>query len=156
MSYPQQPYAQPQQPAPKSNKTLWIVLGIIIGVPVILMGGCAACVVVAGLIGSQNQNRPFDVTTPTPAVRTQPSPVAPATTSPASGVTMANFSRLKNGMPYEQVVGILGKEGMELSRNQIADIETVMYQWNGEGFGANMNAIFQQNKLMSKSQFGLK
>lgn len=30
-----------------------------------------------------------------------------------------------------------------------------MYQWGG-GFGANMNAIFQNGKLVQKAQFGLK
>jgi hypothetical protein len=73
-----------------------------------------------------------------------------------TGVTMANFSKLKTGMTYTQVVKILGKDGEELSSNEIGGVKTVMYKWDGDGFAANMNAMFQNNKLMSKSQFGLK
>jgi len=69
---------------------------------------------------------------------------------------MANYSRLKTGMNYEQVVKILGKEGTELSSTEFAGVKTVMYKWDGEGFGANMNAMFQRNKLTTKAQFGLK
>jgi hypothetical protein len=75
----------------------------------------------------------------------------------ASGLTMATFNQLKTGMTYEQVVKILGTDGKELSSSEIGGIKTVMYQWEGSGsLGANMNAMFQNGKLMSKSQFGLK
>jgi hypothetical protein len=69
---------------------------------------------------------------------------------------MANFSQLKTGMTYAQVVKILGKDGEEMSSNEISGIKTVMYKWDGNGFGANMNAMFQNGKLMSKAQLGLK
>src|SRR5690242_11917409 len=77
------------------------------------------------------------------------------------GVTMANYSRLKTGMTYSQVVNILGKEGTELSSSEIAGIKTIMYQWYGDGltgnvFGANMNVMFQNGKLVQKAQFGLR
>ncbi len=69
---------------------------------------------------------------------------------------MANYTRLKTGMTYPQVVEILGKEGTELSSNEIGGYRTVMYQWEGEGFAANMNAMFQNGKMIQKAQFGLK
>lgn len=37
----------------------------------------------------------------------------------------------------------------------MASIETVMYQWVNRN-GSNMNAMFQNNKLVQKAQFGLK
>ena len=83
----------------------------------------------------------------------------PATeeTRSRSGVTMANFRRLESGMSYEEVTGILGKEGEEISSSDIAGIHTVMYQWMGDtGWGANMNVMFQDDKLIQKAQFGLK
>jgi len=49
---PQPPY--PQTPLAKSNKKLWIILGIVIGIPTILMGGCVACVALLGLSGANN------------------------------------------------------------------------------------------------------
>jgi hypothetical protein len=60
-------------------------------------------------------------------------------------------------MTYSEAVGILGSPGTEQSRSNIADTVTVMYTWPGSGtLGANMNAIFQQDKLVSKAQFGLR
>lgn len=78
-------------------------------------------------------------------------------TKPAEtgGVTMANFNKIKNGMRYEEVVKILGKEGEVLSETEAGGYKTVMYKWDGEGF-SNLNAMFQNGKLISKAQFGLK
>ena len=56
----------------------------------------------------------------------------------------------------EEVVAILGKEGEEMSSNDVAGYNTVMYKWDGDsGFGANMNGMFQNGKLVQKAQFGL-
>ncbi len=85
------------------------------------------------------------------------SPTTASTPASTAGVTMENYNRLKTGMTYVQVVQILGKEGEELSSNEIGGYKTVMYKWDGDaGWGANMNAMFQNGKLNSKSQFGLK
>jgi Domain of Unknown Function with PDB structure (DUF3862) len=74
------------------------------------------------------------------------------------GVTMANYKKLENGMSYREVVAILGKEGEEMSSNEVAGIKSAMYKWDGDGggFGANMNAMFQNGKMMSKAQLNLK
>ena len=84
------------------------------------------------------------------------SPQASAPVASTSGVNMENYLKLQNGMTYEQVVEMLGEQGEELSSNQIGGTKTVMYMWKAKGFGgANMNAMFQDNSLMQKSQFGL-
>lgn len=77
-------------------------------------------------------------------------------------VTKAHYDRIQKGMSYRQVVAVIGAEGEELSRNELEgvpgvmeSVETVMYQWQN-GNGSNMNAIFQNDKLMQKAQFGLK
>ena len=77
-------------------------------------------------------------------------------------VTKAEYDQLVNGMSYDEVVRIIGEEGEELSRNHIdgvpgvmESVDTVMYMWKNP-FGANMNAMFQNDKLMQKAQFGLK
>jgi hypothetical protein len=75
---------------------------------------------------------------------------------PHAGVTQANFQRLETGMSYYQAMAILGEDGEEISSNEIAGVKTVMYKWEGPGFGANMNAMFQNGKLISKAQSGLK
>lgn len=81
-----------------------------------------------------------------------------ATDKPAepAGVTLAQFEQVANGQTYEEVVAILGFEGTVSSESEIAGIKTAMYTWKGDGFGANMNAMFQDGKLISKAQFGLK
>ena len=74
-----------------------------------------------------------------------------------SGVNMTNYSKIETGMSYSQVAALLGENGTELSSNELAGYKTVMFSWNAKnGFGANMNATFQNDKLMSKAQFGLK
>lgn len=77
-------------------------------------------------------------------------------------VAFDEYDKIKDRMSYQQVVQIIGVEGKEISRNKIEgipgvmeSIETVMYQWENSN-GGNMNAMFQNNKLMQKAQFGLK
>jgi hypothetical protein len=75
---------------------------------------------------------------------------------------MAKYDAIKTGMSYIDVVAIIGFGGEELSRNKIngvpgvmESVETIMYQWVNSG-GSNMNAIFQNNRLFQKAQFGLR
>lgn len=73
-----------------------------------------------------------------------------------SGVTMEQFNSISEGMTYDEVVKALGSEGEVQSSNEIGGIKTVMYMWKGTSLGSNMNATFQDGKMMSKAQFGLK
>jgi hypothetical protein len=80
----------------------------------------------------------------------------------SSVVSMAKYSQIQNGMTYGEVVNIIGSQGQELSRNSMdsipgvmSSISTVMYSWQNPG-GSNMNAMFQNDRLISKAQFGLK
>lgn len=68
---------------------------------------------------------------------------------------MANYLRLESGMSYAEAVKILGGSGVEAGRSEVPGYQTVMYKWQGVGLG-NMNAMFQNDKLISKAQFGLK
>lgn len=88
--------------------------------------------------------------TEAPAVQ---APVAPAK---SSGVTLAQYNQLTDGMSYADAVAILGEPSQELSRSSLAGITTVMYMWNGTSLGANMNAMFQDDKLVTRAQFGLR
>jgi len=72
------------------------------------------------------------------------------------GVTKAAFLRLQTGMSYAQAVSILGSDGDEEVHSEMAGVVTVSYRWKGEGtIGANMSAMFQNDKLVTKAQFGL-
>lgn len=99
---------------------------------------------------------PTEEIVPTAEAATEAPTEAPAPAD-STGVNLANFNRIQNGMTYEEVVAILGEEGTVLSETDIAGIKTVMYQWFGTGsLGANMNAMFQNGAMIQKSQFGLK
>jgi hypothetical protein len=74
-----------------------------------------------------------------------------------TGVNMANYLKLQNGMTYQQAVSILGRAGEEMSSSDVAGYTTIMYKWDGDsGFGSNMNAMFQNGRLTTKAQFGLR
>lgn len=48
----------PQAPSANSNKRTWIILGAVIGVLVIVMGGCVACGALIGLSRLSDENDP--------------------------------------------------------------------------------------------------
>lgn len=77
-------------------------------------------------------------------------------------VTMSAYQQVANGMSYRQVAQIIGEAGEETGRSNIggvpgvqASVETVSYQWVNPD-GSHMNAIFQNDKLMTKAQVGLR
>jgi hypothetical protein len=78
----------------------------------------------------------------------------PSIFAPSPDVTMASYQRIQEGMTYEQVRSIIGKAGEELSRSEIAEYTTVMYMWKNTN-GSNMNAMFHNDRLVQKAQFGL-
>jgi hypothetical protein len=85
----------------------------------------------------------------------RPEAVVELATGANAGITLANYERLQTGISYAQACEILGKTGTEMSRSEMVGYVTVMYSWQGDGV-ANMNAMFQNGKLVSKAQFGLK
>lgn len=99
-----------------------------------------------------------DPAKPGPA-RADAVPAAPAPEeAPANdpGISAAEFGALRTGMTQAEVTAVVGSGGEVISENEMAGIRTVMVQWDGEsGFGANANAMFQDGKLIQKSQFGL-
>jgi hypothetical protein len=70
-------------------------------------------------------------------------------------VTMAQYSAIKPKMSKSEAVNILGCAGTEISSGVMAGITTEMFSWKGTSPGANMNAMFQNNRLINKAQFGL-
>jgi hypothetical protein len=71
-------------------------------------------------------------------------------------ITKQQYDGIENGMTYEQVCAIVGRSGEELVNTQIAGYTTVMYSWkNSDGSYSNMNAMFQNGRLISKAEFRL-
>jgi hypothetical protein len=146
----------------------WWPIALAVGLPCALIalccGGPLLVTIVSGPIDPAEEFSPVDdEVAPGPE---QPGP-RPAATPPkpkasAQVVTRAKYDRLDNGMSYRQAVAVIGAEGEELARNRVEgapgvmeSVETVMYAWTNAD-GSNMNAMFQNDKLMQKAQFGLK
>jgi hypothetical protein len=77
-------------------------------------------------------------------------------------VTAEEYQRIQNGMSYQEVVAIIGSPGEEMGQNKIDGIPgvmdattTIMYLWTNNN-ASSMNAMFQNDSLMQKAQFGLK
>jgi hypothetical protein len=130
-------YMQPLTPPSKSAK--WAVR-ILVGSGVLIVA-----VIIAEII--------FALITPWPI---QPAPDRLVMITPKTVVTLAQYERLQTGMTHQQVVGILGGEGLELPRNGVGSGGEVTYRWWGAEIGAGMRATFQDGKLIQKSQSGLK
>ena len=69
---------------------------------------------------------------------------------------MHESSRLQTGMTTDYVNRIIGRPCTELSRAEFGGSSTVMRMWEGTGsWLGNMNATFQNGRLMAKAQMGL-
>lgn len=116
----------------------WGILAIILS-----LVGLGAIIYTSQQITSIFTDKPGRISLPQPAFA--PPPI----------VTQAQYDRILNGMSYQQVRNIIGTGGEELSRSDIAGMTTVMYSWTNSN-GSNMNAMFQNGRLVNKAQFGLR
>ena len=71
-------------------------------------------------------------------------------------ISYSEFLQLTDGMLYDEAVKIVGSPGELLSENNVGGVRTFMVSWTGSGNEGSANAMFQQNRLVSKSQLGLK
>jgi hypothetical protein len=78
-----------------------------------------------------------------------------AHTSSACDVMKQQYNQLKMRMTYAEAVKVLGCDGEEISSSEVAGFKTNMYMWHGTG-DANMNAMFENGRLISKAQMGLR
>jgi hypothetical protein len=82
-----------------------------------------------------------------------PNPLTSSGSPPV--VALAKYNAIREGMSYQEVTSIIGVQGQELSRSDLAEYTTVMYSWSNSN-GSNMNAMFQNGRLVNKAQFGLR
>ncbi len=121
--------------------------------------GIFALLIVIGIIGAINAPRQPRTTGESSV---NPGAVDYAPLGGAPVVTLAQFNRIKTGQSYAQVKSIVGVDGAVQSENKtdaipgVMDaITTVMHGWQNPD-GSGMNAMFQNDKLVQKSQFGLR
>lgn len=71
----------------------------------------------------------------------------------AAGVTIENFNKLAKGMTVAEIKKIIGSDGKLISEGDNPGYKMSMYQWkNGKN---NISCMFQNDKMISKTQFGL-
>jgi outer membrane protein assembly factor BamE (lipoprotein component of BamABCDE complex) len=79
------------------------------------------------------------------------------TNNQAARLTLENYGKIKVGMSYEEVVAILGKETEILSEDiPVAGQKSGLYKWSAKSGEVNISALFQNGKVLTKNQFGLK
>jgi hypothetical protein len=107
-----------------------------------LLMGVAAMLLVAVLIAKMPEHPAAPTTQP---VRPQP-----------AEVSYASFENLYNGMSYAEVCRVAGRQGTLSSQVSLNGApETKLYTWTYPT-GANFSVTFQDDKLVSKAQVGLK
>lgn len=111
---------------------------------VVLIG--VGILVLIGVIGS--------ITNSGSSSRSTTSSSSSSSSSSRDEVTYSEYQRIADGMSYNEAVGIIGFEGEEMSRSNVAGYSTVMYMWSNRN-GSNMNATFQNDEMVLKAQFGL-
>lgn len=74
--------------------------------------------------------------------------------TPSGRVTKEAYDRVEMGMARPAVERVIGRPGEEMSRSEFAGIVTVLYSWRNPD-GSNMIVTFQNDRSISKAQFGL-
>jgi hypothetical protein len=96
--------------------------------------------------------------TPPPSV-SNTSTVPTTTNSPAStssaGISMEKYNQIKNDMKKSEVEKIIGSAGEEISSSSGGGFTFSTFKWSGENF-ATIIISYKDDKVMSKSQYGLK
>lgn len=72
-----------------------------------------------------------------------------------SGPTMNKYNEIKTGMTKSEVEKILGGKGEEISSSSGGGFTFSAHKWAGEKFSYVM-VTFKNDKVMSKSQYGMK
>ncbi len=92
--------------------------------------------------------------TPGPTRPTPPS-ATPNTPRGEYSLSMEKYNKIKVGMPRSDVENTLGGKGTEISSSVGGGVRFSVNKWEGDGF-KSIILSFRNNKVMSKSQVGLK
>lgn len=106
----------------------------------------------------EKANTSTSETTESEPANTEPKEEAKEEPKEDGTISLEEFNSIENGMTYDQVVEIIGGEGVVQSEvgGEGEQFHTIMYSWDGEtGFGANASVTFQGGVVESKAQFGL-
>jgi hypothetical protein len=77
--------------------------------------------------------------------------------APPCLVNLEKFNAMKDRMSYFQIERDIGCAGIQTSSVTAGRSTTYVATWKGSGsFGANAKAVFRNDLLVGKSQYGLK
>jgi hypothetical protein len=115
--------------------------------------GCLGLIVLIVVLAAIGSNAPR---TNSPTAAEEPSSTASQTSGSFSlkKITAEEYAQLHDGMSYSEAASIIGDPGEEVSRSNVAGYVTVAYSWKNYD-GSNANVIFQNDRLVSKAEFGL-
>jgi ribosomal protein L40E len=135
------------------------LIAIIIIGAVIIVGAIGFLIYLVMGHSTSTSSTSQSATTPTTATSTTAAASTAASTTAL--VTNAMYEQVQNGMTYDQVVAIFGKEGTLLSESTYKDadgndVQLKIYYWEGQGeTGANASVSFQGDTVVTKSSYGL-
>ena len=92
---------------------------------------------------------------PTPIPSYTPSSTSLPSTTGDYDVTMDKYDQIKIGSPRSDVERILGGKGTEISNSVGGGVRFSVNKWEGEQY-KSIILSFKNDKVMSKSQVGLK
>jgi len=94
----------------------------------------------------------------TPAPRSSPGSTPASTPVTSKGdysLSLEKYNKIKVGMPRAEVENTLGGKGTEISSSVGGGVKFSVNKWEGERF-QSIILSFRNDKVMSKSQVGLK
>lgn len=94
----------------------------------------------------------------TPEPRNTPATIpfsTPETKKGEYSLSMDKYNKIKVGMPRAEVENTLGGKGTEISSSVGGGVRFSVNKWEGDGF-QSIILSFRNDKVMSKSQVGLK
>lgn len=80
---------------------------------------------------------------------------SPTKTSAGSTISMEKYNQIKNDMKKSEVENIIGSAGEEISSSSGGGFTFSTYKWSGENY-STIIISYKNDRVMSKSQFGLK
>lgn len=71
-------------------------------------------------------------------------------------ISLKEFNEIQTGMSYDEIKNIVGCEGTINSQTEYMEIKMTIYSWYGKDGISNANVTIQNDKLINKTQIGLK